>query len=658
MTSTGTEIVVGDVQLKATPPQSNTAPTTANTTVDTRLTFPRDFPKAPPSGVAIIPFSAFEERGICDEPRADDPEELEVDRLGIPTIAMKSEHATDKCKTRTRRIKKAKEAKIKYLEKGLAVPWWVQWEDNESMRIAKPTNASDSRMSKFLNAAADFRSGRKWPALTNSQIDPTYLWTMMRVFMGIEGIAKKNDRPSRKKVFKTAEPTTFSEDEDDDSDSDIDMDEDDFSDGEDAMPADGRREKKAIHFMNDPEKMTRIFLSSYVRAKGIIWSKINLEQTPRLMQFWLQFLLRSRTLPRSDVGLRAAIEVCKQALLELPLTSELSSSLPDELSQGFHQCWGSKAEVFRPLGDSDPDWLIQLKENNENVAAANERAQIQAASEAKPAPESRQVEEKKEAEEDGGVADAGWGSTNNTEGQWNSSSNWGNAPDSGGWGQADGWNSESLEQAALEDQATNQWMTAPEALPSVMRFLGPTVLPLTHTTGIVEQSLRRITDLIPIPTNIPPKAAVSDEPYVADPAGVEADLERKFPKMVLSPWLNWDGGEEPAYSNPTILSTSQGLVVEPPYKVKTEDAESTATPKPHDPGNDPITVLVDPLVFEKLVKGVCLAATWVQIVRQPVEAGSAAPKKKKKGKKKGPANFWYLEAVAGVYPSYWTPKSS
>lgn len=75
-------------------------------------------------------------------PRPDDPEELEVDTYGIPTVAMPKVHSTDRCKTNTKRKKMKTEAKRKALESGgKAPPWWEQWEEDEDVRIAKPTNA-------------------------------------------------------------------------------------------------------------------------------------------------------------------------------------------------------------------------------------------------------------------------------------------------------------------------------------------------------------------------------------------------------------------------------------------------------------------------------------------------------------------------------------
>jgi hypothetical protein len=154
ISSTADTGVVVDVQPQPNPPEATAASTTNvnnnNVTVtndnpmEHRFTFPRDFPKAP-AGVTIISFSAWKERGICVDPRPDDPEALEVDTLGIPTVAISAKgHKTNYCKTNTRRKKikqEAQEAKQKYLDVGLPVPWWVHWAETESVRLATPTNA-------------------------------------------------------------------------------------------------------------------------------------------------------------------------------------------------------------------------------------------------------------------------------------------------------------------------------------------------------------------------------------------------------------------------------------------------------------------------------------------------------------------------------------
>ena len=81
------------------------------------------------------------------------------------------------------------------------------------------------------------------------------------------------------------------------------------------------------------------------------------------------------------------------------------------------------------------------------------------------------------------------------------------AEESGGWGSKDKWN--------VDDGATpapqNPWLTPEQdcsfsaSRPTLMGLLGPTAtaLPVTHTTGIVQQSMRRIADIIPPPKDAP-----------------------------------------------------------------------------------------------------------------------------------------------------------
>lgn len=99
------------------------------------LTFP-PFPKAP-EGVTIMPFKEFKEGGICVEPGPDD---AEIDTLGILTVPIKVKHNTDECKSKTKRKRKAENAKGK---KGQSAPqrlWWEQWEDAETIRFSTGFN--------------------------------------------------------------------------------------------------------------------------------------------------------------------------------------------------------------------------------------------------------------------------------------------------------------------------------------------------------------------------------------------------------------------------------------------------------------------------------------------------------------------------------------
>ncbi|KAG2013103.1 hypothetical protein CC2G_010042 [Coprinopsis cinerea AmutBmut pab1-1] len=596
-----------------------------------RLTFPQNFTISAEVKAKLIPFKEFKERGICVEPRADDPEELEVDTLGVPTVALPKVHDTDRCKTNTKRKRRREEAardKERLGGRG-GLPWWEHWEVSEEGRRVKNLNSKESRVQKLLAAASDFKSGRPWPAGIGQQTDPAYIWSKFESYLGIVSIP----------VGKKKKPKVFRE-----LDHDSDFSDEDGEDGDGDNNLVVGKDKKTVAFIKDPVESTKIFLSSYARAKGIIWSAINLTQMPRLMQFFLQFLIRSRVFPESETGFRLALDVANQAFIELPLAFDLGADLsPEPFGKACQAVWGRKAEGYRSV-EHDAEFLASLEEPSkitEVVEGAPEGEQQDGA------PEAPQLLDTTSE----GWVPSPWGATDETSGN-EASGGWGSggwgAPESGGgWGETGG-----------EDGALNSWMTVEED--SSPKVVLPDAIGQTHTTGIVERSLRRIKNLLPIPANLPPPAEPVDG-AVPDAADIEATLERAYPKVVLTPWLNWDGGEMPVYSSPTILDTSNGPVVEPPFTARdaSEEAPKLAPGevKKHDPGNDDITIFVEPSIFEKLqnAKGMAIAGTWVQIVRKPKETSDEPPPaKKKKGKKKSAANIWYLDDLGGIFPSFWT----
>jgi hypothetical protein len=88
----------------------------------------------------------------------------------------------------------------------------------------------------------------------------------MEVFLGIVGHKTRPERASRKKIFYDPSPD---EEVSDDDDMDVDMSDDD-QEFATTTAVDGK-DKKAVQFLKDPERTVKIFLSSYVRSKGIIW---------------------------------------------------------------------------------------------------------------------------------------------------------------------------------------------------------------------------------------------------------------------------------------------------------------------------------------------------------------------------------------------------
>ncbi|KIJ13311.1 hypothetical protein PAXINDRAFT_100775 [Paxillus involutus ATCC 200175] len=222
-------------------------------------------------------------------------------------------------------------------------------------------------------------------------------------------------------------------------------------------------------------------------------------------------------------------------------------------------------------------------------------------------------------EEDSTGWGAGWGDSE--PGGWDQNT-WSTEPVTGGDEAEDGEgasNEAPKDADALWADPNSTWNTDP---PSLITFLGPSVFPLTHTTGIVECSTRRVSAIYP-PSGSPsagtPFARATDgsaeRKWAPSPSGVEAELDARFAKVVLKPW----GREEGDISRPEISSTSRGPVVDP----KSSDASAgasagTKTRKIHNPLTDSITLLVEPSLVETLalVPGLGLGAMWIEIARQ------------------------------------------
>ncbi|KDR84221.1 hypothetical protein GALMADRAFT_236903 [Galerina marginata CBS 339.88] len=605
------------------PPQPNLATSDTNSVnpVDGPLIRFPPFPQ-PPDGVQIMSFKQFKERGIRVEPGPDD---AEVDALGIPTIPLRVHHGTDECKTNTKRKRTQEENKTRK-KGGLGAKklvWWEQWEDTEAIRFSIGFNPHSSRFERIHAASADFTSGRTWPVTFASETGPVFIWDKFQRYIGLP---QGGPVPGEKKKKKGKQQEVDEEMSDDDE-----MEQDDESPEAPAatrtgifidrqVPANMKAntdDEKLLTFFESPERSIRIFLSSYARKMGYIWSDANLDCMGRLLGFFVNFLLRSKVLPEVERSLRRSLDVITAAIKELPHTAALAKITPDNFSAACNNCWGRKSDGYTVLS-------LDLQDT---PAADVPMAKIEEVEPEKPEP----------------VANAsGWGAA---------TSGWG-LVDGGAWGSstADGTNVWGSATATDPVQEAAPWELAEQK--SLMSLLGPTALPLTHTTGIVEQSMRRIKSITPPSSNPPKSPPLPDDATDPDAVAVEVELDRLFTKVVLEPMVDWDGGESPVYTRPSILESSQGAVVDP-----NAPAAADGAPKAHDPFKDEITLLVEavPEKVDLMHVGMGLGGTWVQIVRQgePV-------KKKKKGKsksKKSVPSLWYLDELAVVTPSFWAISS-
>ena len=186
--------------------------------------------------------------------------------------------------------------------------------------------------------------------------------------------------------------------------------------------------------------------------------------------------------------------------------------------------------------------------------------------------------------------------------------------------------------------------------PTLLPLLGPSSLPITHTTGIVEQSTRRIVRVEPprVPRLIALNAPAAE--------AVEEELACRFARVLLAPWDRLDARTYEKGSEvlpPTVLSLSRGAVV-----LDEKEGEVPTTGSVHRPWKDEIGVLVDPKLTDVFVAGMGLGAIWVEIVRNnnPEGEGDGSSSKKSKGKKKEVPKYWYMEQLVHQLPSFYLDK--
>lgn len=154
------------------------------------------------------------------------------------------------------------------------------------------------------------------------------------------------------------------------------------------------REEKISIFLSNPEKAIRIFLSSYMREHGLIWyvmfsviacydclisssffigkrTERNLIYAPRLISFFLAFVLRNRVLlePAYQRGLKRALETIEWAKKELPMTHKVGQSIPDAFNEACRECFGRQGGINWSVVDATTATTEQ--KGNETISSLN-----------------------------------------------------------------------------------------------------------------------------------------------------------------------------------------------------------------------------------------------------------------------------------------------
>jgi hypothetical protein len=391
-------------------------------------------------------------------------------------------------------------------------------------------------------------------------------------------------------------------------------------------------------------------------------------EAPRLLTFYLSFLLRTRTIPfpTASENLQRAIAVSELAAKELPATFTMGRAIPGKISEAFVSMWGTRCITWDDAVPNLPPMDVPIVSIAEEFsqglkdakmeeidvdALTTDAAQREVLTDNLDDSTAEGVEASASEAKDSSNTDdtSGWGASANTNsvdsaGAWSAANGTGGADsmDTGAWGSPAAWG------AAVDgNDASASWdpAAADEASWSIhkttaIELMGPTPLPLTHSTGVVEESTRRLVAVYP------PETAPASLVFADSVDAVEHELQRRFGRVLLAPW-----GASAADSDiikPSILAKSRGAVIERDTegKKKVVGNEGSLPVKPHDPLKDNITVLVDPEAVSHLVANMGIGATWVQIIRAS-EDGAV----ERKGTSSG---YWYMEGMSQIMASFHT----
>ncbi|KAG8707997.1 hypothetical protein FRC08_000165 [Ceratobasidium sp. 394] len=619
---------------------------------------------AKPEGVEVIPFSQFVATGLWIDP---DDETSKPEGVGAPTVELESRHDGEKKKRR----RKKKTVDGQTVE--VPLEWWEEIEeDSKSSRRAYKYDHRETYVDRLLQARKDFMEKRRFP---------THVQQVAQVFAICLGLVDPS--PQGIKTNPKAGPG------DDDDDDDVsDDDESELAAEGDTLPSatieevpenegsrivpETARERALDAFHQDPERVVKLFLTSYAYDKGVYWNEHKIRDTPILVEVFLNFLENNEVFTSAEKGTRHGIarakKVVQLAKQEMPHTTKLARLFPDAWGKACGLIWGQRIEG---------GWIFgRLPEETRVEDAAPMDVDTKPDPSNPDDPSALKPLVPTEAEL---LADAiEPPSINGHQTEWSNTGGWGAAD---GWGPGIGDSGETWEKADGEEPAWGQgvgestwnveeFMAPPEEDPAIIwgnigpsgkeqleAIIGPNNLPDTYVTLRVEASSRIIDAVVePTPNPNPPPAGTT--PTFGDIA------QQRLARLTLLP------SPQSQHAPMSGACVNKPVMLSPPV-----DDAKFGWVGPHDPLSDNITVLIQPdevfLEALRFGKGMVVSGTFVQVAElpaaakdedapeasQPTEGEPPKKKKKKKGKKDptaGGRSWWFFYQIGQVYPTFLT----
>ncbi|CAE6419398.1 unnamed protein product [Rhizoctonia solani] len=614
---------------------------------------------AKPEGVTIIPFSQFVATGIKVDQDDDTPG---VDQQGIPTIGLQARHDGEKKKRR----KKRKNDKGETVEVPLA--WWEELE--EDTKNARPIYKYDQRetyLDRMIQAWKDFNEKRHFPVHVQAVVHA------LGICLGLIDPNPNGVKTNKEKASS----------QDGESDDDFEDEEKAETSGTPSAPVtqdlydadlkpETAREKAMDAFFQDPERVIKLFLTSYAYDKGIYWNEAKLHDTPILVEAFLNFLDTNQVFGPSEKSTRFGVaqgkKIVQLAKEEMPHANKLANIFPDKWGKACGALWGQRLSgpstwVFGELlpeettADSEMDTLdpvapVQPVITGDDIIFEPTDTELLIDGIEPPSINGVQTE---------------WTNINSNTSGWGSLNAWGSGDtDNGAWhgeGEGEGdansgensgenptWNMDAFKEPPPPDPSTVWGNFAPPGREQLESIIGPNELARTYVTLRVEISSRVIGTLTEPAQNT---TAASEGNSFADIA------QRRLARLTLSPsrFLK----TAPAYGACITQPDVMGLSV--------DDSRFTWVGS-HDPSTSDITIFVptdeDLLDVIRKGTGMTITGTFIQVAElappkedAPAETGAtggAPPKKKKKKGKTATTDvrsWWFLYQLTQVFPTFY-----
>ncbi|KAF9074213.1 hypothetical protein BDP27DRAFT_1317492 [Rhodocollybia butyracea] len=406
---------------------------------------------------------------------------------------------------------------------------------------------------------------------------------------------------------------------------------------------------KLSTFVQNPAQVIQIYLSSYFIEKGLHYSKYNCDIIPKLLYFYVKFLLVNKILSEKTDNLDRALSIIEMAQTELALFSVIGQSCPDHFNQTCKELFSDSGMLAENDSMESPHETMNIVTEESSVSKLPKSENVTSKKKKK-----RKSKAKNLTLAPGGgsashaVVESNVATSGQLSGSPRASSSWGTGSaesqpaswtvaESGGWGsssQSMGWGA-VIDNPVVNDGWGDFKISSPPPPPS--SFIPTHItnsLPKTHVRGVVEHSLRRIKAISP-----PNESSVKlEEDTIVDAVALEEELKRSYWTVVLEPWLMKE-------ETPRILSSSKGNVVL--QATGSVNDLYVGNVMPYNCLSDDITVFVEAETRKSLKVGMGLGGTWAQLLRVSdcIKEGKEVSV--------GETRHWYIMDVLRILPSYY-----